>query len=169
MSVEKAIELWPELLKTGLRVGSPAPSDGGLGWLYQFMERAEEENLRVDFVVVHYYRSVPPGDARGAAAQFHSFLERVHDRVQRPLWITEWNNGANWTNHEDPTAEEQADAIEAMNEMLDETEFVERYALYNWVEPSRALVDDSGKLTPAGEIYRDQDSPTFYTQPRRQK
>jgi hypothetical protein len=169
MSVERAIEIWPELLKTGLRVGSPAPSDGGLDWLYRFMERADEEDLRVDFVVVHYYRSVPPGDARGAAARFHKFLEKIHERVERPLWITEWNNGANWTKDDDPTEEEQADAIEAMIEMLDETEFVERYALYNWVEPSRELVKENGNLSPAGEIYRNQNSPIFYTQPRQQK
>ncbi|MBK1833119.1 glycosyl hydrolase [Roseibacillus ishigakijimensis] len=170
MSVEDAIRGWPELLGTGLRLGSPSTSDGGLNWLYQFMDRAEKEGLRVDFVAVHYYRAIPnPGDERAAADQFYGFLKRIHDRVQRPLWVTEWNNGANWTNAPDPDAEEQRKAIEAMIEMLDETPFVERYAPFNWVEDCRRLVWDDGSLTPAGVSYRDHRSPIFYQQPRSQE
>jgi hypothetical protein len=83
----------------------------------------------------------------------------VHDRVKRPLWVTEWNNGANWTNAPDPTPKQQKKTIEAMIKMLDDTPFVERYALYNWVEEVRHLKRDDGSLTPAGEAYRDQASP----------
>ena len=92
LSVDEAIAGWPELLGTGLRLGAPAVSDGGLGWLYEFIEKADAAGLRVDFVPVHYYRAVPnPGDERGAATQFYNFLKGIHDRVKRPLWVTEWN------------------------------------------------------------------------------
>lgn len=165
MTVDEAIAGWPELLGTGLRLGSPAVSDGGLGWLYEFMEKADGKNLRVDFVAVHYYRAVDPGDARGAANQMRDFLKGIHDRVKRPIWITEWNNGANWTNAGDPDERQQKAAIAAMIKMLDETPFVERYALYNWVEDCRALKRKDDSLTPAGEVYRDQKSPVFFTQP----
>jgi hypothetical protein len=165
MSVDEAIAGWPELLGTGLRLGSPAVSDGGLGWLYQFMEKADRAKLRVDFVAVHYYRAVPdPGDGRAAAAQLKAFLQDIHDRTKRPIWVTEWNNGANWTNARDPKPAEQKRAIEAMIEMMDETPYVERYALYNWVEESRELQRKDGSLTPAGEVYRDQRSPVAYRQ-----
>jgi hypothetical protein len=165
MTVDEAIAGWPELLKTGLRLGSPATSDGGLGWLYQFMDKADAAKLRVDFVAVHYYRAHPdPGDAKGAAKQFHDFLKGVHERTKRPLWVTEWNNGANWTTAPDPNEKQQRDTIAAMIEMLDEAPFVERYALYNWVEPVRELKRKDGSLTPAGEVYRDQLSPLAYTQ-----
>ena len=165
MTPDEAIAGWPELLGTGLRLGSPAVSDGGLGWLYQFLEKADAAKLRVDFIAVHYYRAVgDPGDGKAAASQFHDFLKDIHERTNRPIWITEWNNGANWTGGKDPDAKEQRKAIEEMIEMLDETPFVERYALYNWVEDCRALQDKDGKLTPAGEVYRDKVSPVAYRQ-----
>ncbi|GAA5481875.1 glycosyl hydrolase [Haloferula sargassicola] len=167
LSVDDALAAWPVLLRTGLRVGSPAVSDGGLGWLYDFMNKADKAGLRVDFVAVHYYRAVPdPGDGRSAAAAMKRFIDDIHARTRRPIWITEWNNGANWTPHRDPSEKEQARAIADMIEMLDETPYVERYALYNWVEDGRKLKRDDGSLTPAGEVYRDRHSPVFFTQPR---
>lgn len=170
MTVDEAISGWPELLGTGLRLGSPAVSDGGLGWLYDFMKKADERKLRVDFVAVHYYRATAdPGDARGAANQMRSFLEQIHERTKRPIWITEWNNGANWTSAPDPNEKQQKAAIEAMIKMLDETPFVERYALYNWVEDCRMVKDKKNALTPAGEAYRDKVSPLAFSQPRRAK
>lgn len=167
MTVSEAIQGWPDLLATGLRVGAPAPSDGGLKWLYEFMDTADSTGLRVDFVPVHYYRATAdPGDAKSAADQFYQFLKSVHERVKRPLWVTEWNNGANWTNAPDPDAKEQKAAVAAMIKMLDETPFVERYALYNWVEDARQLVRKDGSLTPAGEVYHERVSPLAFTQPK---
>lgn len=165
LSVDQAIQGWPGLLKTGLRLGSPAVSDGGLGWLYEFMAKADAAKLRVDFVAVHYYRAVAdPGDGRLAASQMEAFLEGIHKRTRRPIWITEWNNGANWTSGKDPTEKEQSHAIEKMIEMLDKLPYVERYALYNWVEDCRMLQRKDGSLTPAGETYRDHVSKTAYEQ-----
>ena len=43
----------------------------------------------------------------------------------------------------------QQAAIAAMTAMLDATPFIERYALYNWVEDVRAVVTNN-VLTPAG-------------------
>jgi hypothetical protein len=146
-------------------VGAPAVSDGGLGWLYDFMEQAEEAGLRVDFVPVHYYRCYGnAGDPNGAANQFYNFLRGVHDVVRRPLWVTEWNNGANWTSCADPTFAQQRDTVAAIIDMLDETPFVERYSIYNWVEDERRVKWDDGSLTEAGTVYRDQASPLAYRQ-----
>jgi hypothetical protein len=170
MTVDEAIAGWPELLGTGLRLGSPAVSDGGLGWLYEFIDKADSAGLRVDYVAVHYYRAVnDPKDAKGAASQFYGFIKGIHERTKRPIWITEWNNGANWTKAPDPDAEQQKDAIEKMIKMLDETPFVERYAIYNWVESVRHVRNDDGFLTPAGQVYRDKVSPVFFTQPKSEK
>lgn len=164
MTVAEAIAAWPELLATGLRVGSPATTDGGRSsWLYPFIDQADAAGLRVDFVAVHYYWCYNPADPDGAANQFYNFLKAVYDRTKRPVWVTEWNNGANWTTCGDPTFEQQRAAIAKMIEMLDNTPFVERYALYNWVEDCRALVTNS-VLTPAGEVYRDKISPIGYVQ-----
>lgn len=164
LSVDDAIASWPDLLRTGLRVGSPAPSDGGLGWLADFMKKADDAKLRVDFIAVHYYRAVNPRDSKAAAAQLYRFVKDLYDRYHRPIWITEWNNGANWTNAGDPTYSQQKKAIQEMIKMLDETPFVERYAIYNWVEDCRNVQRDNGSLTPAGEVYRDQQSPPGFQQ-----
>ena len=165
LSVADAITSWPALLATGLRLGSPAVSDGGIGWLNDFIDKADAAALRVDFVAVHYYRAVAnPDDAKGAADQLYHFLKGIHDRVKRPIWLTEWNNGANWTTAPDPSEKQQKAAIAAMIKMLDDTPFVERYALYNWVEQARELIRKDGSLTPAGEVYRDKISPLSYIQ-----
>ena len=167
MTVAQAIAGWPALLSTGLRVGAPAVSDGGLSWLYDFMDQADAAGLRVDYVPVHYYRCVSPSDAGAAANQFYNFLKGIYDRVKRPIWITEWNNGANWTGCGDPTFTQQAAAVDAMLDMLDGTPWVERYAVYNWVEDVRRVVWDDGWPTAAGEIYRDNVSPMAYRQEHR--
>ena len=170
MTVDEAIQTWPQLLRTGLRLGSPAPADSGLNWLYEFMDKADAAGLRVDFVAVHYYRAFhDPGDPKGAARQLQNFLKGVHDRTKRPIWVTEWNNGANWTREPKPNERQQRDAIREMIRMMDETPYVERYAIYNWVEDVRHVKRNDGSLTPAGEAYRDQESPPAYQQIRNPK
>lgn len=166
MAIGDAIYSWPDLLATGLRLGAPAVSDGGRdGWLYPFIDQADAAGLRVDYVPVHYYWCASPvSDPAAAANQFYNFLKATYDRVKRPLWITEWNNGANWTGCGDPTAAQQQAAIGAMTAMLDSTPFVERYAPYNWVEDVRRLKWDDGSLTAAGTTYRDRVSPIGYVQ-----
>lgn len=165
-SVDNAIARWPELLKTGLRLGSPAVTDGGRGWILDFMKKAEAKNLRVDFVAIHYYRSYwKKDDPEGAARQLYGFLKDIHEQTGKPIWLTEWNNGANWTdsNH-DPSPEQQERAIRAMVKMLDKTPWVERYAIYSNVEDFRK-VHLNGSLTAAGRIYHNQQSPIGFQQP----
>ncbi len=165
IAVGDAIWSWPDLLATGLRVGSPATTDGGRdSWLYPFIDQADAADLRVDFVAVHYYWCYNPSNPTGAANQMYNFLKAVHDRTNRPIWITEWNNGANWTGCGDPTYDQQAAAIGAMLDMLDSTPWVERYAIYNWVEDVRRVQWDDGWPTTAGFVYRDQVSPIGYRQ-----
>ncbi|SEW28247.1 Por secretion system C-terminal sorting domain-containing protein [Chitinophaga sp. YR573] len=156
MSVNDAIAAWPELLKSGLRLGSPAPSDGGLEWLYQFIDKCDALNYRVDFVAMHWYLGGQ------SPQQFYNRLKAIHDRTGRPIWITEWNNGANWTCCK-PTYPQDAEAIAGFLHMLDTTSFVERYSLYEWVEDTRQMFYKSPTLlTPAGEVYRDKISPMAY-------
>ena len=165
ITVGDAIWSWPDLLATGLRVGSPATTDGGWSsWLYPFISQADAAGLRVDFVAVHYYRCYDPSNPSGAANQMYNALKGIYDQVKRPLWITEWNNGANWTGCADPTYTQQQACINAMMDMLENAPFVERYALYNWVEDVRRLQWDDGSLTAAGVTYRDKPSRIGYLQ-----
>ncbi len=157
MTVAQVLAEWPNLLASGLRLGSPAPSDGGLAWLYDFLDQVDARNYRVDFVAVHYYKG------GWSAQQYYNWLKDIHQRTGRPLWITEWNNGANWTCCE-PTYEQQKQIIGNIITMLDTASFVERYSIYNWVGDTRAMILNSN-LTPAGEVYRDNQSPMAYNDP----
>ena len=90
MTLEQMINQWPELLKTGFRLGSPAPADDGINRLYNFMDACEELNFRVDFIAMHYYLGGT------TPKQMYNRLKAIHNRCgKRPIWITEWNNGAN--------------------------------------------------------------------------
>src|ERR1044071_1827497 len=103
MSVSTAISDWEDLLATGLRVGSPATTDGGPGsWLFPFVAQADAAALRVDFVCAHYYQAHNPADPSGCASQMYNFLLNIWNNTHRPIWITEWNNGANWTDGQWP-------------------------------------------------------------------
>jgi autotransporter-associated beta strand protein len=156
-SVTNAAARWPDLLTTGLRIGSPATTDAGCSsWLYPFVSQADAAGYRVDFVAIHYYWAWNPADPGGAANQMYNFLLDIWNNTRRPIWVTEWNNGANWTDNNPypvPTYAQQQACIAAMTQMLEDTPFVERYALYNWVEDNRSLVTSSNTVTPAGTTY----------------
>ena len=162
MSPQQALLAWPGLLQSGLRVGSPAPTDGGASWLYSFMDKADSAGYRVDYVALHFYRGCQ------TAAQFYNFMNAIYRRTKRPIWVTEWNNGANWTtstNCPKPTYAEQAARIQSFITMLDTARFVERYSIYQWVEDTRKMyVTDSDltSLTPAGIVYRNKRSPMAF-------
>jgi hypothetical protein len=59
MSVERALELWPQLEKAterkNLLLGSPATSSdkGGVEWFEAFMKEAEKRKLRIDLIATH--------------------------------------------------------------------------------------------------------------------
>lgn len=159
MTVETAITAWPGLLKSGLRVGSPATSDPFNPWMATFMTQAEAKNYRVDYMPIHcyWYKS---------AAQWTSDLQSVYNKYHRPLWITEWNIGANWTGNnfpDGPTLLTDANATKHKNDLagiltvLENTDYVERYSFYNWVQDARALyvtINDAFKTrNPSWESY----------------
>jgi hypothetical protein len=150
VSVETAIKEWPNMMKTGLRLGSPATTD--FTWLYSFMSEARKRNYRVDYVAIHAYWGGLSGN------EWYARLKEIYEKTGRPLWITEWNNGANWTKEGWPnsTTDQQLKQLSDLKNILtvmDTAHFVERYSIYNWVEDKRAMILKTGLLTPAGEYY----------------
>jgi autotransporter-associated beta strand protein len=164
-SVSDAVARWPDLLATGLRVGAPAVTDGGYSWIVDFINQADAAGRRVDYVPIHYYRAYGNNDnPAGAANQLYNFLKGVYDATRRPIWLTEFNNGANWTTNADPTYAQNAAVIQAMINMMDDTPWIERYSVYSKVEFSRQTHYDEGGLTPMGVMYRDHVAPLAYLQ-----
>lgn len=93
LSPDYAIDNWPEFMKSGLRAGSPAPDAISKDWLNKFLKKADSLNYRVDFVATHmYWNSQTPS---GLTDNINRLCKNTYGG--RPMWITEWNNGANWT------------------------------------------------------------------------
>ncbi len=165
LTVDAAISAWPDLLGTGLRVGAPAVTDGGTWWITEFINKANAAGLRVDYVPVHYYRSYSSAsDPNGATTALYNYLKSIYDVAQRPIWVTEFNNGANWTTGPDPTVDQNKATIQAMVNMMDATPWIERYAVYSNVEWFRKTNYDDGSLTPMGTMYRDHVAPMAHVQ-----
>ena len=55
---------------------------------------------RCDFVVIHAYWGT--NEAANAQAWYNR-LKAIYDATKRPIWITEWNNGASWTTESWPS------------------------------------------------------------------
>jgi len=160
MTVQQALDLWPHLMATGMRVGSPAtaadPSVPG-SWLEQFMDGAKARGYRVDFVCVHWY-----GEEfdEGAVNRLKNFLQAVHHKFQLPIWLTEYSL-IRWSDPPTyPSWEQQAEFASQSIEMLETLPFVERYAWYSlppWMKDGsdrNSLFFKDGELTPAGIAYR---------------
>lgn len=156
MTVAQAIALWPDLMATGKRLGSPAVTTaqtlGSGTWLDQFMSAIETKDYRVDFIAVHYY-----SDDLDVAA-FKSFLEAVHAKYGRPIWVTEWA-AIDWTNPGRFTAQEIAEFAREATLMLDDLAFVERHAWFSAYDDGSQLhteiIDASGNLTEVGRVFAD--------------
>ncbi len=156
MSVADALDAWPLLMESGLRLGSPGCVHPDKKWMIDFMAGVEQRKLRVDYVCVHSYGG-PNAEALVAR------LEKIHRMFNRPIWITEFGVG-DWEaksigqNRHKP--ETVLRFMEKVLPMLDKLDFVERYAWFPAKTTSiplttSALHDADGKLTRLGECYRD--------------
>jgi len=154
MSVAEAARLWPRLEKRGLRLGSPATTQGQtLGpksWQRRFMTEADKQGLRVDFMAVHYYST--NGDVRA----FRKWLQTVHREYGRPIWVTEFAM-INWSRPGAVTYNQNARFAEEAIAMMETLPFVERHAWfaanpYPWKgrTPRINLVDKHMQPTPVG-------------------
>ncbi|MEP2776394.1 MAG: glycosyl hydrolase [Luteolibacter sp.] len=156
MSVEKALKVWPLLMDTGLRLGSPACTHPDDEWMKAFMDGVKKRGLRVDFVTVHSYGG-PNAD------QFAKRLAHINKMYGKPLWITEFAVG-DW-DAKSPQANKHkpGEVLKFMQQILprlDKMDFVEKYAWFPAGQNSNALgtsalYDNKGNLTRLGECYRD--------------
>lgn len=154
-SVEKALELWPKLEATGLRLGSPSCVHPDNEWMTAFMKGVDQRGLRVDFVCMHSY-------AGPSADSLVKRLEEVHALYKRPIWITEfavadWKAESPGENRHKP--EKIAEFVAKLLPQLEALDIVERYAWFHGGVSGAALASSQlfnpdGSLTIVGEAYR---------------
>lgn len=160
LTVDQALALWPDIMATGRRIGSPAVA-GNYNWLYQFIDSIDARGWRCDFIAVHAYWY-------SDKSSWESQLKNISKRCgNRPIWITEMNYGANWTGWPGSNTNGNAAnyAIEKQHmaptlDYLNSASYIERYAFYNNVQACRYAINtgdeslkDKGYLTPIGEYY----------------
>lgn len=155
LSVDQALDLWPALEATGLRLSSPAVVNNDAldrhGWLGTFMRKAKRRGLRVDFIAVHWYSDI--FNAEGSTRHLRRYLRRVHQTYGLPVWLTEYSL-LGWDSLGQlvyPRPGVQARFIARSTRMLDQLPWLERYAW--WALPA----PDHGR---SSGLYRADDRPT---------
>lgn len=141
-----------------MRLGSPAVAYGGDtpgGWLDRFMTLARQQNRRVDFIPLHWYGS---DFSDAAVGQFLGYVQRVHDRYNLPIWITEYGLMNFTGTPKYPNTAQITSFITRTTTQMQAASYIERYAWFSLpaVGDSVAygLYRDGSTPTPAGEAYR---------------
>lgn len=147
MSVEMALEYWPMLERTGLRLGSPATTGrSGLDWTIEFLKGTKILGYRVDFLALHWY-----GDCNGTE-DLRSFLD-YYSAFDMPMWLTEFSC---YKQDKDINTS----FLEQVVPLLESYENLERYAWYSnrtthETYLGAALIDSTGTPNPAGVVFRE--------------
>ena len=108
MTVTQALSLWPQLMATGMTLGSPAVAANAAtpgSWLSQFMKGATARRYPVNFIAVHWYGANFATST--AVSQLESYLQAIYALYRLPLWLTEFAL-VNWSTNTYPTESQQA-------------------------------------------------------------
>ena len=142
---------WENMMRTGLRLCSPASWDGSdywnaTGFLADFLDSIDARGWRCDIIDLHCYW------AEGSFNNLHNWS----DKYKRPIWISEWCWGASWNSNgafaNGVTEAQVKTALQNICTKLNGWDYVERYYYWNGERNPSKLYKD-GKLTPAGEYY----------------
>ncbi|EMD41160.1 hypothetical protein CERSUDRAFT_131750 [Gelatoporia subvermispora B] len=156
LSPDDGASLWKQYIEPlkaqNITLCSPAPSSAPAGkqWLLDWMD-ACGSGCTVDVIALHWY------DINSTA--FMEYLEAFHETFQRDIWVTEWacqnfNQAA-----EQCSAQDIVNFMNATQEFMDQTPWVERYAWFGAMENLQgvnqedALMDSSGTINTLGEQY----------------
>ena len=151
LTPQVAMGIWPTILDTGKRIGSPAtsvnPAKSG-SWLDQFVALGGT----FDFVCVHWY--APPN-----AANFLAQIDAIWTKFKKPIWVTEFAV-ADW--YGKTQGGYSVNLVETFMKDactgLDARPYVERYTwktrtLSDPKMGTSSLFNDDGTLTALGTIY----------------
>lgn len=142
-----------EFFESGMRIGSPSPTDAG--WLKNYVQYCHNYAYRCDFVVTHSYW-------KEDVATWKKRLEDIHNATGRPIWITEMENGASWDKPSEGNVNDAAKKYQQIFDLLESLDYVERYVPYNDDLWYNKMIYDDGWPTPAGFIFRDYPSSFAY-------
>lgn len=161
--LETILNNWENMMRTGLRLCSPASWDGSdywnaTGFLADFLDEVDKRGWRCDIIDLHCYW--PEGNFGN--------VSNWSNKYKRPIWISEWCWGASWNNNGsfsgNATEASFATAIKNITTNLNNNPAVERYFYWNGENGAfPCKLTRNGALTQAGQYYSTMDSGLGYT------
>jgi len=152
--VDTSLTYYKNLLKSGLRMASPAcRQDAVFNWLDEFNSKAIEENIRIDVIAVHWYdwasnpENSPNANPQDVFNRFVNYLDSVYEMYGLPIWITEFNANR----HRNEWVHRQF--LQLALPFLEETDFIERYSFFPPTTEVANLFDENNNFTQIGELY----------------
>jgi hypothetical protein len=152
--VDTSLTYYKNLLKSGLRMVSPACRQGAVfNWLDEFNSKAIEENVRIDVIAVHWYdwasnpENSPNANPQDVYNRFVNYLDSVYEMYGLPIWITEFNANRyrnEWVHRQ---------FLQLALPFLEDTDYIERYSFFPPTSQVANLFDDNNNLTQIGELY----------------
>jgi hypothetical protein len=153
-----AVGFYKNLMKTGLRLVSPSGRENApFGWLKEFHDKANAQDIRIDVIGVHWYdwgaspSTTPNADPMAVFNRFKKYLDDVYKLYKLPIWITEFNANPNRS-----AATNYGFMLLALP-YLESLDYIERYC---WFQPSSGVANyynaSGSALTNVGIFYRDQ-------------
>lgn len=155
MDYDRAASYNEIFYNSGLKVGSPAISGNAVeedNWLEKYWNELETKD---DFIAIHNYPGYIGLDGtdftpKDAAKNFLDYIVNVHDKYQKPVWVTEFavaafESDAGWhpydgdhENHNEAVQEFMDYVINGFDDVagLDDLSFVERYAWFTFASTS---------------------------------
>ena len=151
MTVQLAAQLWPALVNTGRRIGSPATAGNATtpgSWFDQFMQSTPTP--KVDFIAIHWYAAPNP-------ASLLNIVDTLHTKYNAPIWITEFAV-ADWKTPNKYTMDQVITFMKTVISELEQRSYVERYCwktrtLEDPNMGSSSIFNDDGTLTALGQVY----------------
>ena len=157
-NTDVAVSTYKNLMKTGLRLVSPSCRENApFGWLKEFHDKANAQDIRIDVIGVHWYdwgsspANSPNENPTNIFNRFKNYLQRVYDLYKLPIWITEFNANPN------RTTSVNYELMKLALPYLENLDYVERYA---WYQPNSGVADyydgTEAILTNVGAFYKNQ-------------
>ena len=154
--VDTSLTYYKNLLKSGLRMVSPACRQGAVfDWLNEFNSKAIEQNIRIDVIAVHWYdwasnpENSPNANPQDVFNRFVNYLESVHEMYGLPIWITEFNANR----HRNEWVHRQF--LQLALPFLEETNYIERYSFFPPTTQVANFFDSNNSFTQIGELYNE--------------
>lgn len=160
-NIDTAVNRYEIMMKTGLRLGAPATTQGDAfpvwSWLYRFMSVAAQRHDRVDVLPLHWYdwgnqTHNQPTDSLTAEVVFKRFqvyVNNVHTTFpNQAIWITEFNANPIRTN---PVIQEYF--MKLASDWMNATPWIERYSFF--FPAALPATNSDGSLTAIGQYWHD--------------